>query len=200
MNKIINLFNSIFNAFISIFFITHILPIIIIIIAILFGIHYILQTSIYMSMTDEEKTNSIFYTKFEKSIQEIAEKTINSDDFELECKIGDAYSSYDIELLYIVKNKDLTNEQYNNLIKEQLTKVYDEIKDKKVINDTFNRHPISTPLRIQFSFMYNCNYAKVESLFYFTFSYTDENMYGNQYEEAMNKINVSEEKLKEYKQ
>ena len=199
MNKHGNFLNSIFNTFISLYFITNVLPIIILIIAIIFGIHYIFQTSIYMTMTDEEKANSIFYTKFENSIQKIAEKTLNSNDFELECNIGDAYSLYDIELTYIFKNKDLTAEQYDNLIKEQVTRVYNEIKDKKVVNDTFNRNPISTPLRIQFSFMYTCNYAKVESLCFLTLKYTDEDMYGNQYDEFMNKINISEETLSKYR-
>ena len=197
MEKRNSILDDIINTYLSIYFIKNILPFIILIVALIFGIHYIFQRSISATMTSEEKANSIFYTKFAKEIQQIAERTVNSNDFEIECRIGDTYSLYDINLIYTVRNKDLSSEEYEKIIKQQITMIYNVIKDKKVVNDTFNR---STKIktRIQFSFMYDHS-SNVHALCFVDLDYNEDNMYGNQYEEIMKKSLVKEDELNKFR-
>lgn len=145
--------NTLGDAIGAIAFIKYGLPIILIILISLLGVAMFNKWNV-ASHTD--KTNSILYTDFEKTIYDIATKTVNSNEFELKLTNTDFY---DVELTYIVKNKDYTLDKYIELFKAEITKIYNEVKNKEILNDTlFGEDENIKTVEIFFSLEYNEGY------------------------------------------
>lgn len=145
--------NTLGDAIGVIAFIKYGLPIILIILISLLGVAMLNKWNV-ASHTD--KTNSILYTDFEKTIYNIASKTVNSNEFELKLTNTDFY---DVELTYIVKNKDYTLDKYIELFKAEITKAYNEVKNKEIVNDTlFGEDENIKTVEIFFSLEYNEGY------------------------------------------
>ena len=126
------------------------LPILITIIVVLFGVALINKANVSLQV-DKEKT--ILHTDVESTIQKIAQEVVNNNEFTL---VIDDSDSYDVSLDYIIKNKNYSLEQYDQLIKEEITKVYNRIKDKEIVNDTlFGEDTIVNSNDICFSINYD---------------------------------------------
>lgn len=161
------------------------LPVIIVIIAILFGFAIINKTNISLQV---DKDTTILHTDLESTIYQIAQNVLNTNEFSLALYDSDFY---DVSLEYIIKNKSYSIEQYDKLIKEEITKIYAQIKDKKIVNDTlFGEDTIVDGDTINISIHYD------DGVFsYIGFSelrYDIENKWDESYIKAMNNTIVTQ--------
>ena len=137
----------------------------------------------------------LLYTEFEKKISEIAKSNVNTNEFDMEISDTDFH---DIELEYTIKNKEYTADQYNNLLKDEITKVYNEIKDKELINDTlFGEDSGLNNVDIYFSLQYDEGYSNF--LGGITLKYSIEDKWETGYVQAMNDIAAEQEDLNKLK-
>lgn len=162
------------------------LPVIITIIAILFGVAIINKTSI-SNKVDKEKT--ILHTDLETTIYQIAQNVLNTDEFSLVLEDSDFY---DVNLEYTIKNKSYSIEEYDRLIKEEITKIYNQIKDKEIVNDTlFGEDSIVNGDSINFTINYDdatFSYIGISVL-----KYSIDDKWEKTYLEAMNETIVTQE-------
>lgn len=162
------------------------LPVIITIIAILFGVAMINKTSI-SNKVDKEKT--ILHTDLETTIYQIAQNVLNTDEFSLVLEDSDFY---DVNLEYTIKNKSYSIEEYDRLIKEEITKIYNQIKDKEIVNDTlFGEDTIVNGDSINFTINYDdttFSYIGISVL-----RYSIDNKWEKTYLEAMNETIVTQD-------
>ena len=161
------------------------LPVIITIIAILFGIAMINKTNI-SNKVDKEAT--ILHTDLESTIYEIAQNVLNTNEFTL---VLEASDFYDVNLEYTIKNKSYSIEEYDSLIKEEITKVYKQIKDKEIVNDTlFGEDTIVNGDSINFTINYDdstFSYIGISVL-----KYSMDDKWEKSYLEAMNETIVTQ--------
>ena len=162
------------------------LPVIITIIAILFGIAMINKTNI-SNKVDKETT--ILHTDLESTIYQIAQNVLNTNEFTLVLEDSDFY---DVNLEYTIKNKSYSIEEYDRLIKEEITKVYNRIKDKEIVNDTlFGEDTIVNGDSINFTINYDdatFSYIGISVL-----KYSIDDKWEKTYLEAMNETIVTQE-------
>jgi hypothetical protein len=136
-----------------------------------------------------DSNTTIFNTEFNSKIEEIANKNLDSNELTLEI---DTLSNYDIKLKYTVVNKNLSCEEYDQLVKSEITKVYNQIKDKKMINDgIFASEREMTQKTINFYFTLTGSYSTEISDE--VLEYNLDNGWDNSYQELMNKSCVSQE-------
>lgn len=141
------------DAISTVLFIKYVIPAIVLIFGILFIIGMINKGIV---STQVDKEHSIMYTDFKKTIYNIASRNLNTNEFDLQLSDSD---SYDVELEYIVKNKEYSTEQYDELLRNEITKVYNEIKDKELVNDTLFGHDENLKyVEIFFSLEYDTGY------------------------------------------
>jgi uncharacterized membrane protein len=136
-----------------------------------------------------DSSTTIFNTEFNSQIEEIATKNLNSDELTLNV---DTLGSSDIELEYTMVNKNLSIEQYDQIIKDEITKVYNEIKGKKMINDgVFASEREMKKKTINFYFTLNGSYStKISSK---VLEYNIDNGWDESYQELMNESCVGQE-------
>ena len=181
----------------TILFIKYGIPIIIGIIAILFTIALINKGIV---STQVDKEHSIMYTNLKKTIYSIANRNLDNNEFYLTLvEDNSSYGGHDVELEYIVKNKDYTIEKYNDLLRNEVTKVYNEIKDKELVNDTLFGHDENLKyVEIYFSMKYDSGYDVW--LGGCELRYSSENRWTSGYESAMNGIIGTQERLDKAKE
>ena len=96
--------------------------------------------------------NTIKYTEFMGDIFEIARNKIDDTKLEIETRDMDQSERIEAMIIYIASDDTLSSKDYDEMLKNEITKVYDEIKNKKIANDT----PVEdkeklTPLAISFT-------------------------------------------------
>ncbi|MBO5005424.1 MAG: hypothetical protein J6D03_09385 [Clostridia bacterium] len=184
--------NSLGDTIETVLFLRYGLPFLIVVITCLFGVAMINKWNVARQV-DPNKT--ILYTEFEKKISEIAKSNVNTNEFDMEISDTDFH---DIELEYTIKNKEYTADQYNNLLKDEITKVYNEIKDKELINDTlFGEDSGLNNVDIYFSLQYDEGYSNF--LGGITLKYSIEDKWETGYVQAMNDIAAEQEDLNKLK-
>lgn len=99
------------------------------------GIFFGIKNWYHTTMTKNLNENTISYYELEDTIYDLAKNNVNANEFEVE--LGDRVSNEnDVELNYIIKNNTYSLEEYDRLFKEEITKVYETIKDKKLVWNT----------------------------------------------------------------
>lgn len=189
-----NVLNTIYNAFTIIFFIRYIVPILIILI-----IFFICITRINSNIIAKQydPNSVIMKSNLGEEIVEIANETYDKNEVFLEI-VRFEDPSYDVELNYIMLNKNYTLEQYNNIIMNEITKVYNRVKYKDVIEDRlFANNNTTISEKIHFYFTLNGNYNTY--LFSDTLQYDDINKWDKSYNSMINTQFISEETLENAK-
>ena len=185
--------DSLGNTIETVLFIKYGLPTLITIIMILFGIA-MLNKSWIAGKVDKDST--ILHTDLESIIYEIAMQELNSNEFSL--KLDDSDYMANVNLEYTIKNQNYSAEQYNQLIKEEITKVYNRIKYKELINDTlFGEDDIVDGDNIYFWIHYSDEYGTY--LGATELRYSMENKWDESYTKAMSETIITQEKLDEVK-
>lgn len=123
---------SILDAFAALFFFKYILPIIIIIFIILFGITKVNSNKIAQQ---HEPDSIIIKSNIGKDVVEYLEGAYDKNEVVLEKTVYITDGFCDVELEYSMLNKNYTIEQYNNVINDTITRVYERLKNKEVIED-----------------------------------------------------------------
>lgn len=123
--------NSISNAFATLFFIKYILPILVILFIVLFCITKVNSNNISKQYGAD---SVIMKSNLGREIVDIANEIYDKNEVALEIdRFNDM--TCDIILDYTMLNKDYSVEQYTNIIKNEITKLYEKLKDKDVIED-----------------------------------------------------------------
>lgn len=185
--------DSLGNTIETVLFIKYGLPTLVTIIMILFGVAMFNKTLVAGKV---DKNLTILHTDLEKVIYEIAMQELNTNEFSLE--LEDSGSLALVNLQYTVKNKNYSAEQYNQLIKEEVTKVYNRIKDKELVNDTlFGEDDIVDGDNIYFWVDYYDGYPVY--LGATELRYSIDNKWEESYTKAMTEQVITQEQLEEVK-
>ena len=185
--------DSLGNTIETVLFIKYGLPTLVTIIMILFGVAMFNKTLVAGKV---DKNLTILHTDLEKVIYEIAMQELNTNEFSLE--LEDSGSLALVNLQYTVKNKNYSAEQYNQLIKEEVTKVYNRIKDKELVNDTlFGEDDIVDGDNIYFWVDYYNDYSVY--LGAAELRYSMENKWEESYTKTMSEQVITQEDLDEAK-
>lgn len=175
--------DTILDTYIFVYFLKNILPFIALICMIFFGIYKLYSYNI-RKQYDENIT--MFETSFEDNISEIAKKNLNKDELELEVYLLN--SLYDINLNYEMKNKSHSLEEYKLIIKQEIDKLYNEIKNKKIINDSILATERETSeMNIKFTFSVNNTRSTILIDDYLKYNIQDK--WDSGYNDLINKIN-----------
>lgn len=140
--------DSFFDVLGTFYFIKYILPVLLIILLILLGIAFGNKEKV-KAINDPNTT--ILYTDFQKVIENIAQNNLNTNNFKLETKLDPIRN---VELEYKILNNDLSVDEYESQIKDEITKIYNKIKDKKVVNDTLFGEDSIVNVDIQITVLY----------------------------------------------
>lgn len=159
------------------------LPIFIIIILILWGIQSVYSNKIIKS---EDADKILLWTELDDTIKNTAKENLMDNVFEI-----NFYDSpyYDNEVIYYFKNKNYTKDEYNKLIKEQVTRIYNSsLKDKRIIMDSLfrNKEPGENPYHFVFFYEKDSGYVN-SHLGTITLRYDNESGYNNSYNDSMSK-------------
>lgn len=190
-------FDTLGDVFCFVIFIKYVLPILVIFLLLVAGYQYIYGINIRGQYKD--KDNVIFITKFEDTIYENAESVYNSDVFYkidnhelLDDPINHLYS---VEVNYYFKDPDKTVEEYDALVKNEVTNLYNSLKDKKVVADNSfaaNRY-ISKSIGMVFYYPEGDDYDILCSAI---LKYTEETGFDEEtYQKLMGSTIVTEERL-----
>ena len=183
-------FNTIYNAFATIFFIKYILPIFIILIIVLVCITKFNSNKIAKQY---DPNSVIMKSNLGREIVEIANETYDRNAVTLEIKRFEDII-YDVELNYTMINKDYTIEQYNNIIKSEITKFYEKVRYKNVIEDRlFADKDEIVNEKIHFYFTLDDSYSTY--LFSDTLQYDNVNKWEKSYNSLITKQYITEETL-----
>jgi len=187
-------FNTIYNAFNTIFCIKYILPVLIILIIALVCIAKVNSNNIAKQYNSD---SVIMKSNLGSEIIEIANKTYDKNEVTLEIKRFEDII-YDVELNYTMIHKDYTTEQYNSIIKNEITKIYEKLKYKDVIEDRLfaDKDGIINE-KIHFSFTLDGSYTTY--LFGDTLQYDSVNKWKKSYNSLITKQYINEETLNKAK-
>lgn len=142
-------------------FLTYILPVLLLIAAIFFGYQFIYGIGIRSHYKDQ--SNIIFTSKFNKTLSEKVNEFNDKDIFsKLDIENNpDYYYNSDIEIRYTFIDQERTIEEYDKLVKNEVTNWYNFLKDKKIVID--NSYEEEAVRKIRLAFDYDSSY----------YSYTD---------------------------
>lgn len=187
-------FNTIYNAFATIFFIKYILPVLIMLIIIIVCITKFNSNKIAKQY---EPNSVIMKSNLGREIVEIANETYDRNEVSLEIKRFEDIV-YNVELNYTMINKDYTIEQYNNIIKNEITKFYEKVRYKNVVEDRLfaDKDEIINE-KIHFYFTLDGSYNTY--LFSDTLQYDSINKWEKSYNSLITKQYISEETLSKAK-
>ena len=139
--------------------------------------------------------NSIKYTEFRKDIFKVAESEVDLSKLEIETRDTDPSGKMEASIIYTVKDDTLSAKEYDDLLKTEVTKVYNSIKNKKIINNTgFDKDKID-PLEITFSLCMKDGSQYKVWLGTLSIDYTDEDGWDASYQKEMKKDVVTEDNL-----
>ena len=184
---------SLGNTFETIIIIKYVIPFIVILFIILFGIALVYKFGI---STQVDKENSILYTDLRNTVYNIASQYVNKNEFDIELEELDSYSMHEIEINYYAKNKSLSAEQYSNLLKTEITNVYNEIGNKELVEDTLFGQPEDMDhVDICFNIYIGENNLYDEWIGFADLEYSIQNKWNTSYQNIMESELVTQEKL-----
>ena len=188
--------NTLGNTVETVLIIKYVIPFLVVLFAILFGIAIINKEHVSSKV---DKEHSILYTDLRKSIYTIASNSLNNSEFELELEDLEISGMCEVELDYYIKNKEYSAEQYDNLLKQEITKVYNQIKEKSLVNDTlFGKDDILEKVDIYFNLLYDKNKLN-QWIGGGGLKYSFENRWDSSYQKVMESTITTQEKLNEVK-
>lgn len=127
--------NDFLDTFFNLILLKYAFPWIVIIVLIFIGAFNFNQ---WKATLGYDKDEILLYLNLKSDIYNIAQKRLNEKEFILE-SYEESATDYDyVNLKYIPINKSYTAEQYDYLLKAEITKIYNDIKDKILINNTLN--------------------------------------------------------------
>lgn len=182
MSKNSNFIDTLFDLIL----LKHAFPWIVIIVLIFIGAFNFNQWKVTRGI---DKEDQLLYLSLENTVYDIAQKRLNKNEFSLELV---SYNQSDnVCLRYIPKRKDYTSEQYDTLFKAEITKIYNEIKDKTLINNTFSD---------DINFLENTNIKILFDSYSFSvnLTYSLEDQWEKSYLEIIENPIITQEKLNTY--
>ena len=183
--------NTISNAFATLFFIKYILPILVILFIVLVCITKVNSNN----MSKQYEANSVIMkSNLASEIVDIANAIYDKNEVTLEIERFNDMTS-DIVLNYTMLNKDYSIEQYSSIIKNEITKLYEKLKNKDVVEDRLfvNKDDIVNEIiKLRFSLNGDSYYT---GLFSDTLKYDSTNKWDKSYNLLMSKQLVTEDSL-----
>lgn len=82
----------------------------------------------------------------------LSESNIDDNNLGIETRELDQLDRIEAMVIYIAHDDTLSSQDYDNMLKNEITKVYNELKNKKIVNDTSVKGDENlTPLAISFT-------------------------------------------------
>ncbi len=169
-----------------------ILPVIIVIFLVVIGIALINRQIIAFKV---DKDTTILYSHLEDTVYNIAKEKVDND--KLMVQLSDSnFKTHSVELEYILKSYDYSAEECDNLLKQEITNVYNEIKDKELVNDTlFGEDEDLEKITIGFSLHYDEKGYYYLGSDYLRYSFADK--WSTRYNEVMENVIVNQKNWEE---
>ena len=144
--------------------------------------------------------NVIVSSKSDDFIGDIAKKVLNNNNFS-EIIINKYSDFYSLEIKYTFANSNKTAEEYDSMIKDELTKIFNQIKDYKIKNNQiFGANDDEIKQEIALSFYYPKENGNKSYLASSRIRYTAEKGFDvSVYESELNKTIVTDEKIEDAK-
>lgn len=143
---------------------------------------------------NEKEQQTISYNNFCNEIRNYVNTTVNNELFDVEVSSSSLDNSPAIT--YYIKDKSLSKEEYDKLFKEEITKLYNTIKDKELIWNTISGKKDCKNAKISFSISYkNDRNVYSDSIGVEAIKYSDDK-WQKSYEEIMQKDVISNDKYK----
>lgn len=133
-------------------FLTYVLPVLLLIAAVFFGYQFFYGIGIRSQYKDQ--SNIIFTSKFNKTLSEKANEFNDKDVFSelnIEKYPNDMFDS-DINIEYRIIEQERTIEEYDKLVKNEITKWYNFLKDKKIVIDNSYEEEAIRKIRLVFDY------------------------------------------------
>ncbi len=167
-------------------------PIIIILLIIIVALVQFSNSTVNSVKYKKDK-NAILATKLEDVSYKYAKEVYNKDEFskvELKHNID-----YETEIEYTFKNNNKTSSEYDRLAKEELSKLYNKLKDKKIIDDYVFTDIGTRDIKLKFNYPtdYAFNYLGSTEIEY----NEKEGFNETKYNEEMNKEIITENNLQD---
>ncbi len=167
-------------------------PIIIILLIIIIALVQFSNSTVNSVKYKKDK-NAILATKLEDVSYKYAKEVYNKDEFskvELKHNID-----YETEIEYTFKNNNKTSSEYDRLAKEELSKLYNKLKDKKIIDDYVFTDIGTRDIKLKFNYPtdYAFNYLGSTEIEY----NEKEGFNETKYNEEMNKEIITENNLQD---
>lgn len=167
-------------------------PIIIILLIIIVALVQFSNSTVNSVKYKKDK-NAILATKLEDVSYKYAKEVYNKDEFskvELKHNID-----YEAEIEYTFKNNNKTSSEYDRLAKEELSKLYNKLKDKKLIDDYVFTDIGTRDIKLKFNYPtdYAFNYLGSTEIEY----NEKEGFNETKYKEEMNKEIITEKNLQD---
>lgn len=141
-----------------------------------------------------DKNTSILYTDLSGEVCNIAFNNVNINELNVqEYQSSSGVAHYTVDLEYDFKNNNYTAEQYDALIKEEITKIYNKIKDKKIVDDTLFGDKDNVTASIHLSISLDGNYST--RLGSCELRYLNDEGWEKSYQEIMESVIISQERL-----
>ncbi len=144
--------------------IVYVLPIMIIVLALAFGYQAIYMRNVKKQHEDEK--NIIFLSDYEDKVYSIAKNIYNKEEFTKiklhETDYGGA-RFYSVEIEYYFSNPNKSVEEYDALIKNEVTNLYNSLKDKKVICDSAFANNVNKSIGMVFYYPVGDDYHSLVS-------------------------------------
>ncbi len=125
-------FDMILDSVSTAFFIVYGLPLLIMILLLLLGYQFVYGNYIRYKYKDEK--NIIFISKLEDTLYNYANKVYDKEAF---VKVQLDEDADALEIDYYLKDPNKSLEEYNYLVKNEVTKLYNSLKNKTIISDSF---------------------------------------------------------------
>lgn len=181
-----NIIDDITSAVYIYLFIKFILPVLLVLGIICFGYNYFHGVNIRNEYKNQD--NIIFSSKFNDVVSENAERLYNKDEFS-EIRIDTLSQYYDIELTYQFKDTNKTADEYDELIKNEITKLYESLKNNKIIIDRFYEDKADKNISIKFVY-------KSKYIGFILIEYTDEKGFDEEvYQKEINRVIVTQDRI-----
>lgn len=148
--------------------------------------------------SEYDTRETISYYNIDEIIYRNAESVVDKEEFDIQLEKSTS-SFYDVQICYIIKNNDHTYEEYNDLFKTEITKLYNKIRDKKIEWKTIWGKADCSNVNIELTFSYKYKENGIEQYFKgINLKYSDDS-WKSSYEKAINSDIISEKDFEKFK-
>lgn len=143
---------------------------------------------------EQNEPQTISYNNFTDEIRNYANSTVNNEMFDVEVRSSSVDDSPSIT--YYIKDTGLSKEEYDRLFKDEITKLYNAIKDKELIWNTVSGRKDCKNASILLSISYkNDKNVYSDSIGVESMKYSNDRWQGS-YDEIMQKDVISNDRYK----